>query len=209
MSDSLSLNLAGSSALDEETARAELYGLLAQLYYARPTPDTLAALRVAVTEAPAAGGFLQEPWQQLVGAARAQDDEAIAAEFDRLFGGVGKPEVFLYGSHYLSGFLNEKPLVRLRSDLAALGLARGEAMPETEDHVAYLCEVMRYLIAGDDVAVCNLTAQRHFFATHLQPWILQLCDALQAQPAAHFYAALAQFTRAFVAVEAQGFDMLD
>lgn len=172
MSDSLSLNLAGSSALDEETARAELYGLLAQLYYARPTPDTLAALRVAVTEAPAAGGFLQEPWQQLVGAARAQDDEAIAAEFDRLFGGVGKPEVFLYGSHYLSGFLNEKPLVRLRSDLAALGLARGEAMPETEDHVAYLCEVMRYLIAGDDVAVCNLTAQRNFFATHLQSWIL-------------------------------------
>ena len=209
MSDSLSLNLAGSSALDEETARAELYGLLAQLYYARPTPDTLAALRVAVTEAPAAGGFLQEPWQQLVGAARAQDDEAIAAEFDRLFGGVGKPEVFLYGSHYLSGFLNEKPLVRLRSDLAALGLARGEAMPETEDHVAYLYEVMRYLIAGDDVAVCNLTAQRNFFATHLQPWILQLCDALQGQPAAHFYAALAQFTRAFVAVEAQGFDMLD
>ena len=209
MSDSLPLNLAGSSALDEETARAELYGLLAQLYYARPTPDTLAALRVAVTEAPAAGGFLQEPWQQLVGAARAQDDEAIAAEFDRLFGGVGKPEVFLYGSHYLSGFLNEKPLVRLRSDLAALGLARGEAMPETEDHVAYLCEVMRYLIAGDDVAVCNLTAQRNFFATHLQPWILQLCDALQGQPAAHFYAALAQFTRAFVAVEAQGFDMLD
>ncbi|MBP7440508.1 MAG: molecular chaperone TorD family protein [Acidovorax sp.] len=209
MSDSLSLNLAGSSALDEETARAELYGLLAQLYYARPAPDTLAALRVAVTEAPAAGGFLQEPWQQLVGAARAQDDEAIAAEFDRLFGGVGKPEVFLYGSHYLSGFLNEKPLVRLRSDLAALGLARGEAMPETEDHVAYLCEVMRYLIAGDDVAVCNLTAQRNFFATHLQSWILQLCDALQGQPAAHFYAALAQFTRAFVAVEAQGFDMLD
>ena len=209
MSDSLSLNLAGSSALDEETARAELYGLLAQLYYARPTPDTLAALRVAVTEAPAAGGFLQEPWQQLVGAARAQDDEAIAAAFDRLFGGVGKPEVFLYGSHYLSGFLNEKPLVRLRSDLAALGLARGEAMPETEDHVAYLCGVMRYLIAGDDVAVCNLTAQRNFFATHLQPWILQLCDALQGQPAAHFYAALAQFTRAFVAVEAQGFDMLD
>lgn len=209
MSDSLSLNAAGSPALDEETARAELYGLLAQLYYARPTPQTLSALRVAVTEAPMEGGFLQEPWQQLVGAARALDDAAIAAEFDRLFGGVGKPEVFLYGSHYLSGFLNEKPLVRLRSDLAALGLARGEAMPETEDHMAYLCEVMRYLIAGDDMAVCNLTAQRNFFASHLQPWVLQLCDALQGQPAARFYAALAHFTRAFVAVEVQGFDMLD
>ena len=199
----------GSSALDEETARAELYGVLSQLYYAAPGPDVMAALRVAVTEAPADGAFLQEPWQALVGAARAHTDAAVAQEFDRLFGGVGKPEVYLYGSHYLSGFLNEKPLARLRADLDRLGLARDDAMPETEDHVAYLCEVMRYLIAGDDVAVCNLTAQRDFFATHLQPWVLQLCDALAAQPQARFYAALAQFTRAFVSVEAQGFDMLE
>lgn len=199
----------GSSALDEETARAELYGLLSQLYYAAPSPELMSALRVAVTEAPADGGFLQEPWQQLVGAARVQDDAAIAQEFDRLFGGVGKPEVYLYGSHYLSGFLNEKPLARLRADLDRLGLARDEAMPETEDHIAYLCEVMRYLIAGDDVAVCNLTAQRDFFATHLQPWLISMCDVLAAHPQARFYAALAQFTRAFASVEAQGFDMLD
>ena len=201
--------LGGSSALDEETARAELYGLLSQLYYAAPSPELLSALRVAATEAPANGGFLQEPWQQLVAASRALSDAAIAQEFDRLFGGVGKPEVFLYGSHYLSGFLNEKPLARLRTDLQQLGLARDEAMPETEDHVAYLLEVMRYLIAGDDVAVCNLTSQREFFSTHLQPWVLQLCDALAAQPQARFYAAVAHFTRAFVSVETQGFDMLD
>lgn len=201
--------LGGSSALDEETARAELYGLLSQLYYAAPSPELLSALRVAVTEAPASGGFLQEPWQQLVAASRALSDAEIAQEFDRLFGGVGKPEVFLYGSHYLSGFLNEKPLARLRTDLQQLGLARDEVMPETEDHVAYLLEVMRYLIAGDDVAVCNLTSQREFFSTHLQPWVLQLCDALATQPQARFYAAVAHFTRAFVSVETQGFDMLD
>ena len=198
----------GSSALDEETARAELYGVLSQLYYAAPSPELMAALRVAVTEAPADGAFLQEPWQVLVGAARAHSDAAIAQEFDRLFGGVGKPEVYLYGSHYLSGFLNEKPLARLRADLDRLGLARDDAMPETEDHVAYLCEVMRYLIAGDDVAVCNLTAQRDFFTTHLQPWIARLCDTLEAHPEARFYGALAQFTRAFMGVESQGFDML-
>ncbi len=144
-----------------------------------------------------------------MGTVRNLDDAIIAKEFDRLFGGVGKPEVYLYGSHYLSGFLNERPLAKLRTDLDRLGLARGEGMPETEDHIAYLCEVMRYLIAGDDVAVCNLTAQRDLFATHLQPWVLLLCDALEAHPQAKFYAALAQFTRAFVAVETQGFDMLD
>ena len=198
-----------TSALDEETARAEVYGLLAQLYYAPPSPEVMSALRVAVTEAPSAGAFLEEPWRELVGLARAMTDAAVAGEYDALFGGVGKPEVYLFGSHYISGFLNDKPLARLRTDLAALGLARDESMPESEDHVAYLCEVMRYLIAGDDVAVSNLTRQHDFFAKHLQPWTAALCDALAAHPKAKFYAGLAGFTRAFMNVEAQGFDMLD
>ena len=197
-----------SSALDEETARAEVYGLLAQLFYAPPTPELLAALRVAPTEAPAAGGFLEEPWRALVGVCRDMDDAEVAAEHDALFGGVGKPEAYLFGSHYLTGFLNERPLARLREDLGGLGLARDEAMPETEDHLAYLCEVMRYLIAGDDVAVSNLTRQQAFFADHLQPWASAACDAVAGHPRARFYARLAAFTRAFLAVEQQGFDML-
>ena len=198
-----------TSALDEETARAEVYGLLAQLWYAPPAAELLEAIRLSATEAPAAGAFLEEPWRGFVGTARAMDDAAAAAEYEALFGGVGKPEVYLFGSHYLSGFLNEKPLARLRTDLAALGLARDEAMPETEDHIAYVCEVMRYLIAGDDVAVANLTRQREFFATHVQPWAQQMCDAVAAHPQARLYASLAHFTRAFLAVEAQGFDMLE
>ena len=197
-----------SSALDEETARAEVYGLLAALYYAPPSAELLAQLRVAVTEAPASGAFLEESWRQFVGRARELDAAAVAEEYEALFGGLGKPEVYLFGSHHLSGFLNEKPLAQLRGDLAALGLTRDESMPETEDHIAYLCEVMRYLIAGDDVAVSNLTRQRDFFATHLQPWVMALCDALEAHPKARFYGALAGFTRAFFSVEAQGFDML-
>jgi TorA maturation chaperone TorD len=197
-----------SAGLDEETARAELYGLLALVYYAPLAPDLIAQLRVAVTEAPAAGGFLEEPWRALVGVAREMVDTSIAAEYTTLFGGVGKPEVYLFGSFYLSGFLNEKPLAALRADIAELGLARDDAMSETEDHFAYLCEVMRYLIAGDDVAVSNLTHQQAFFATHVQPWALRMCDALQAHPKARFYAAVAGLTRAFVEVEAQGFDML-
>ncbi len=201
-------HLLQTSALDEETARSELYGLLAFLYYAPPATEFLANLRVATTEAPAAGAFLEEPWRALVGVAREMTDEAIRQEYNTLFEGLGKPDVYLYGSHFLSGFLNEKPLARLRTELNALGLARDEAMSETEDHIAYLCEVMRYLIAGEDVAVANLTRQRAFFSTHLQPWVTQLCDDLQQHPKAHFYAALAELTRAFMSVEAQGFDML-
>lgn len=194
--------------LDEETARAEVYGLLAALYYAPPSAELLAQLRVAATEAPVAGGFLEEPWRALVAAAREHDEAALRAEYDTLFGGVGKPEVYLFGSHYLSGFLNEKPLAALRVDLAALGLARDEALPETEDHIACVCEVMRYLIAGEDVAVANLVQQQAFFAKHLQPWGQRLCEAIAAHPQARFYAALAAFTQAFLQVEQQGFDLL-
>lgn len=197
-----------STGLDEETARAEVYGLLAELFYAPPGPDLFSQLRAAVTEAPTAGSFLEEPWRDVVAAARATDGDAIAAEYATLFGGVGKPEVYLFGSFYLSGFLNEKPLAKLRADVAELGLDRDGAMSETEDHVAYLFEVMRYLIAGDDVAVANLTQQQQFFSKHLHPWVPRMCDAVAGHPQARFYKALAAFTQAFLSVEAQGFDML-
>ena len=177
---------------DEETARAELYGLLSRLYYAPPDADLMAQLRVAVTEAPASGGFLEEPWRALVAAARDIPPQSVADEYELLFGGVGKPEVYLYGSHYLSGFLNEKPLAHLRTTLAELGLERAPSMPETED----------------DVAVANLTHQRDFFAQHMQPWAVAMCDAIAGHSQARFYAALAELTRAFLGVESQGFDML-
>ena len=197
-----------SSLLDEETARAEVYGLLAALYYAAPSAELHENLRIAVTEAPAAGALLESSWGELVAATREQSLADIGQEYDALFGGIGKPEVYLFGSHYLSGFLNEKPLAALRTDIAALGLARDEAMPETEDHVAYLCEVMRYLIAGDDVEVANLTRQREFFTRHVQTWVPMMCEVIMQHPKARFYRALAVFTQAFLSVEAQGFDML-
>ena len=197
-----------SNSLDEETARSELYGILASVLYASPAIELIAQIRVAATDTPAAGAFLEEPWRNFVGVTRSMSDQAIKDEYDALFGGVGKPEVYLYGSHYLSGFLNEKPLARLRTELHSLGLERSEVMSDTEDHFAYLCEVMRYLIAGEDVAIANLTRQREFFSTHIQPWVSLMCDDIQNNSKAKFYASLAELTRAFMGIEAQGFDML-
>ncbi len=193
----------------EELERAELYGLLARCWYAPPDEALFAQFAVAVTEAPQPGSFLEAPWQALVAAMRASSVAAAADEYDALFLGMGKAEIFLYGSHHMAGSLNEKPLVALRSDLAALGLTRDIASSETEDHVAYLFELMRYLIAGDDLAVCNLESQRRIFRAHLQPWIGALCDAVERHPRARLYAALAAFTRAFVEVETQAFDMVE
>jgi TorA maturation chaperone TorD len=193
----------------EELARAELYGLLARLWLAPPDAALLQQFAVAVTQAPDAGAHLEAPWQAVVAAMRATTEAEAAAEHEALFHGVGKPEVFLYGSFYLTGFLNEKPLAALRTDLQALGLTRDATRGETEDHVSYVLEVMRYLIAGDDLAVCNLEQQRRFFRAHLQPWVGDLCEAVQAHPRARTWAAVAAFTRAFAEVEAQAFDLLE
>ena len=199
----------GTSDDSEEVARAELYGLLAQLWLRPPDAALLQQFGLAVTQAPQAGALLEAPWQALVAAFRGTTREAAAAEHEALFHGVGKPEVFAYASFHLAGTLNEKPLAVLRHDLAALGLARDSAALETEDHIAYVLEVMRYLIAGDDVAVCNLEQQRRFYRAHLQPWVEKLCDAVIDHPRADTWRAVAAFTREFMAVETQGFDMLE
>ena len=53
---------------------------------------------------------------------------------------MGKPEVYLFGSHYLTGFLNERPLARLREDLADVlateeGVHMAKAASETHQDV--------------------------------------------------------------------------
>lgn len=192
----------------DELARAEVYGLLAQLFYAAPGVALLQQFQVAVTEAPVAGAFLERSWSELVAKARQVDAAAAAREFDVLFQGIGKPEVFLYGSFYLAGKLNEKPLVELRHSLRALGLERADAVEVSEDHIASVCEVMRYLIADSDTGGTSLVVQGRFFDAHLRPWAAALCDAVAAHPAADFYRAVARFGRDFFAVEAEGFDLL-
>lgn len=198
-----------NEVFSEEIARAELYGLLARLWLAPPDADLLGQFRVAVTQAPEAGGFLEAPWQALVSRMREATPESATAEFAALFQGVGKPEVFPYASFFLAGFVNEKPLAALRTDLAALGLTRDTAQLETEDHISYVFEVMRYLIAGEDAGISNLEQQRRFFRVHVQPWIGPLCQAVEDQPAADLWKAIAAMTLAFVQVETQAFDLLE
>ena len=193
----------------DELARAEVYGLLASLFYAPPSDALYAQLQVAVTEAPARGAFLERAWSAVVGASRRLALAEVGDEYAALFLGIGKPEVFLYGSFYLTGKLNEKPLVDLRGELRELGLERPETISETEDHIASLCEVMRYLIAGDDAGVSNLAVQQRFFNVHLRGWVEAFCDALAVHPRADFYRAVSGFARDFFAVEAQGLDLLD
>ncbi|MDQ9171178.1 molecular chaperone TorD family protein [Oxalobacteraceae bacterium R-40] len=190
----------------EESARANLYGLLASLFYLPPSQTLLDAIAAAVPGGDGEG-VLELAWKELAATCKQARVQQVKDEYESLFISVGKPEVILYGSYYISGFMMEKPLVELRSELARLGLERAETVVEPEDHIASLCEVMRYFITSEDITLASVTAQKSFFAAHLQPWVPEMCQALESHPEARFYAVLAKFARVFFEVESQAFDM--
>jgi len=121
-----------------DAARAGEYAVLA-LLLAR-APDAVLLARIAKLHGDATP--LGVAHASLAQAAAGGIAETIAREFFDLFIGVGRGELLPYGSYYLTGFLNERPLARLREDLQALGIERVEGQCEPEDHAAILCEVM-------------------------------------------------------------------
>lgn len=184
----------------EDLARANCYAILARLFQAPPDAGFLAAL--AVSSDAAEDAALPAAWKELSVAAGQATVDSACAEFSALFVAIGRPQVVLYASWYLTGFMMEKPLAILRDDLATLGLARHDEVREPEDHFAALMEVMRHLIG--DVSRPEdqrLALQQKFFLAHIDPWREKLCDALDAAREAGLYRAAGKFTRVFLTLE--------
>jgi TorA maturation chaperone TorD len=199
----------GDVGLPEDLARADLYGLIARFFQLPPDQALLDQIAATADQQDAADQApLAKAWMDVIEVAKNNPAKAWRDEFDLNFISVGKPNVVLNGSFYMAGHLNEKPLVNIRRALDEFGLKAAEEVTETEDHISALCEVMRYLIAGDDVEISNLTNQRVFFNDHLRPWYDDFCDAIEAIPEMHLYHPIAALTREFLAIEGQGFDMI-
>ncbi|WP_407279326.1 molecular chaperone TorD family protein [Aromatoleum evansii] len=191
---------------DEDRARAHHYALLGNLFFSAPEAPLLAALVASARVLGSGDTPFAAAWAGLGEIAADSDAAAVHDEYHALFYGVGRPEVMLFGSFYLAGFLMEEPLAELRDDLAELGLARRPGVAETEDHIAALAEVMRHLVlTGPDEA--GLARQRRFFIRHLQPWYARLADALAVTPQARFYARTGALMRAFFDIESEAFAM--
>jgi TorA maturation chaperone TorD len=129
--------------------------------------------------------------------------EKIEREFFNLFIGVGHGELLPYGSYYLTGFLNERPLARLREDLRALGIERAEGQVEPEDHAAILCEIMARLANGQFAAATGV--QQQFFEKHLAPWIGRFFADLERADSANFYRHAGTVGRLFMEIETEAF----
>jgi TorA maturation chaperone TorD len=199
----------GDVGLPEDLARADLYGLIARFFQMPPDQELLNQIAATAEQQDVADEApLAKVWMDVVEVAKNNPAKAWRDEFDLNFISVGKPNVVLNGSFYMAGHLNEKPLINIRKALAEFGLEAAEEVTETEDHISALCEVMRYLIAGDEVEISNLTNQRVFFNEHIRPWYDELCNAIEDIPEMHLYRPVAALTREFLAIEGQGFDMI-
>ena len=192
---------------DEDRARAEHYAVLSRLFASAPDAEFLRKLPALAATWGGSGNALGQAWLMLRDAALNTDAELLEDEYTRLFLTIGRPDVMLFGSFYMAGFLMEGPVVKLRADLAELGLGRRLGVTESEDHIAALCDVMRHLIVtGPDAA--GLGRQQLFFSRHIAPWFEALCDALERAPDARFYPRTAALVRAFFEIERLAFDML-
>jgi TorA maturation chaperone TorD len=123
--------------------------------------------------------------------------------FFNLFIGVGRGDLLPYCSYYLSGFLHERPLARLRQDLNELGVERAEGIAEPEDHAAILCEVMSGLINRKFPAPEN--ADRELFDKHMRAWLGRFFSDLEQAEAADFYRRVGRLGRSFVEIEMEAF----
>ena len=187
----------------EDQARAGYYALLARLFYAGPDSQLLSTIANADgIVAGAEQSVLAGAWNALAAAARVMDAEAARLEYDEIFVGTGKAEVTPYASYYLAETGREMILVRLRGELARLGLSRTETVHEPEDHMAGLLDVMRHLISlgSGDAA---LQKQQGFFDRHIARSYPGFCSAISAAGKANFYKSVGIFAEAFLAVESE------
>ena len=192
-----------SDIQEEQMWRANAYSMLGSLLAKPPTQDVLAEIaRINISDQDAGASTMARAYKELSNLAKTECVELIQEEYHQLFIGITGGEIIPYASWYLTGFLMEKPLALLRSDLLKLGIKRQKAVTEPEDHAAALCEVMNLLVSG------NNNRQGYFFNAHLAPWAGRFFSDLRKRECAKFYRAVGLMGESFIRVEQDYFDML-
>jgi len=184
---------------DAAAARAQEYALLATLLGRAPNAkllESLAALRGDATPLGVAHTALAQ-------AASETTVERVEREYFNLFIGLGRGEIMPYGSYYLTGFLHQRPLARLRADLAPLGIERAEDNKEPEDHAATLCEIMACLVGGRLPAPQGTDQQ--IFEKHLKPWIGRFFADVERAEGGDLYRRIGTLGRVFIDIETEAF----
>jgi TorA maturation chaperone TorD len=191
---------AASSDIDEtDIARAQEYALISALLARAPDAAFLEKLGKLAGDATPLG----VAHAALGEAAASASVERVEREYFDLFIGLGRGELLPYGSYYLTGFLHERPLARLRDDLQIIGVERAEGEVEPEDHAAILCEIMSGLASRRLSAPQG--SDQQIFQKHLAPWIGRFFTDLERAEAAQFYRHVGTLGRVFIEIETEAF----
>ena len=187
----------------EDRLRADLYNYLGVML-ARPADQMLLDQTAGLSgdDSP-----LGEAINGLARVAKAMTPKKVQTEFNALFIGLGRGELLPYASYYLTGFLNEKPLAALRSDMAAQRISRAENVFEPEDNIASLMEMMGGMIVGRFGAPASDAKQLAFFNKHIAPWAGHFFTDLQGAKNSVLYAGVAAVGSAFMDIEREAFRM--
>lgn len=203
--DNLAIDTASEdTSSPEDLARQALYAFLTRVLARAITPDDAAAIAPFAqndSDLGAAAAALSVALQNT-------DPQRLAREYHDLIIGVGRGELLPFGSYYLTGFLNEKPLAELRRDMARLGFTRPEGVKEPEDHIASLCDIMSHLIEGTALGEFDIYDQDQFFSAHIKPWAEKFFADLESAKTADVYRHVGRIGRLFMQIEEQGFGMI-
>ena len=197
-------NQAESIALaSEDQMRADVYALVGSLLFAAPTKESLENLQSLSGD----GSEMGRAFDALSKLAASTDVGTARREYDDLFIGMGRGELLPFCSYYLTGFLNEKPLAKLRNSMRVLGIARSDEVKEPEDHIGSLFEMMAGLIVGRYGENLDLNGQREFFAVHIEPWAGHFFRDLESAESSRLYQPVGTIGRIFVEIETDAFSM--
>jgi len=192
------------SVAPEDLLRAQCYRLLARFFSSPPTAADLAAGAQLSGDESDLGRAISAFARVCAGSQAA----AVAEEYQDLFIGLVRGELIPYGSYYLTGFLHEKPLAKLRQDMSRLGVQRNDSVAEPEDHIASLCEMMAGFIDGSFGRALALGEQKAFFGAHIGNWAPVLFRDMEAAKASVLYATLGSVGRVFFEIEEGAFAMV-
>ena len=192
--------------IEEEKIRANTYALLGALLTQPPGEQIIALLRGIDVDETDQANALGATWKSLNLAVQRRSPDQLNDEYHDLFIGVARGEVVPYGSWYLTGFLMDRPLAKLRRDLDRLRIERSEQVKEPEDHAGALCESMSLIISnGENISIHS---QKRFFDDHIASWMGRFFEDLQNARSADFYRAVGALGEQFVEVEREYLGML-
>lgn len=196
-------SMSAASEDEEQLLRMQMYMLLARLLRQAPDESLLSELRqIRVQED--ADASMVKAWAELRLAAEMSGGVPLEDEYFQLFIGLGRGELVPFGSWYLTGFLMERPLARLRQDLMALGYERDASVHEPEDHAAALFEVMAMMLQDG----IEHERQQAFYQQHIAPWMARFMNDLMVADSASFYRSVGQLGKQFMEIEDTYFSMM-